>query len=1006
MKLAHARTIVPSLFLCLLFSLLGSDAHAQYPGYWQQHVSYTMDIDMDAPQHQYAGHQKVVYTNNSPDTLNNIYYHLYFNAFQPGSMMDTRSRNLPDPDGRVRDRILHLDESEIGYQKVHSLTQNGQPLSFEVQNTVLEAKLAEPLLPGESATFEMKYDAQVPLQIRRSGRDNREGIDFSMTQWYPKIAEYTHEGWQTHPYVAREYMGVYGEFDVTISIDSSYVLGGTGTLQNPQEVGYGYEDPSKPLKRPNSDKLTWHFYAEKVHTFAWAADPDYRHKKYKTKYGTDIHLLWDRNSGSKYWEDVLGPKTVAAVEYMSDHVGRYPYPQFSVIQGGDGGMEYPMTTLITGNRSERSLVGVMTHEMIHMWFYGILGNNESFYPWMDEGFTSYWTNKTTQHLYGGSGNPHLGSMRGYLALKYYGLEQPSITHADRFETNFAYGVSSYSKGAAFLHQLSYVVGEDNLARSMKRYFNTWQFKHPTPTDFKRVVEKESGLVLDWYFNFWLHSTDEIDYAIEDVERDANTVTVDLSRIGVATMPLDVQVTYTDGTKELHYIPLGIMRGEKPTEPEYGNRINHADWPWTHPSYSFSFEPEGEIASIQIDPSDRLADVNRLNNWEKFPLRTHTFKAPRADWNTYQVGWRPALWYGEKAGVRLGLTSQGTYLFGNNRMKFDFFLTSGELDDYSTSKTDVDYRFEYRRKLDQWGKETYMNLGLNRYYGIFQEYLELEKHLGKYGIISNTRQVLTFRAFHHVKTADRQVASLNRGWSSGDVYGLRFTYELGNPSRSGIRLNLTAATHRDLFSASYSELIANKTFEWTSAFNTRFGLAVGMGAQQLPKQYEFTMAGPNNVTTWENETFTSFYNISNSLSQDLHLLPNGGGGFVGYGLSGIGSPDRGGNQYFGLTIWNTVRPFKRQPLELELFSGLGKSWNGYFASDFPGLGNADSDPLLASIGAGIQYDISQWRKLRKWTAQSDFLNDLNLSLRMPFFMNDLQGHDDWQPRFVIGITESF
>jgi hypothetical protein len=1006
MKLAHVYTDVRWLFVVLISGLFIAEVQAQKPGYWQQEVSYTMDIDMDAPQHQFDGQQKVVYTNNSPDTLHNIYYHLYFNAFQPGSMMDTRSRNLPDPDGRVRDRIFHLDESEIGYHKIKSLTQDSQPLEFEVQNTTLEAKLAEPILPGESVTFEMSFHSQVPLQIRRSGRDNREGIEFSMTQWYPKIAEYTPEGWQAHPYVAREYIGIYGDFDVTIHMDSSYVIGGTGYLQNPQEVGHGYEDPTKPLQRPNSKKLTWHFKAPSVHNFAWAADPDYKHKKYQTNNGTDVHLLWDPNNSSEYWEEILGPKTVGVIEYMNENVGVYPYKQFSVIQGGDGGMEYPMTTLITGQRSERSLVGVMAHELIHMWFYGILGNNENFYPWMDEGFTSYWDSKAMQHLYGGSGNPHLGSMRGYLALKYYDLEQPTITHSDRFETNFAYGVSSYSKGAAFIHQLGYVVGEENLARSMKRYFNTWKMKHPTPSDFKRVVEKESGLELDWYFNFWLNSTDEIDYAIEDVENQGNEVKVKLRRLGVATMPLDVQVTYTDGSQELHNIPLGIMRGEKPVENEYGKRINQPDWPWTHPSYSFSFKPQGEIKSIQIDPSDRLADVNRLNNWDKFPLRTHTFQAPRPDWNTYQVGWRPAVWYGQESGVRLGVTSLGTYLFGNNSMKLDLFLTSGAVDDYSASQTDLDYRFEYRRKLDQWGKEAFMNLGLNRYYGVFQEYIELEKHLGRFGVLSNTRQVVKFRGFHHAKSSERLVESQDKGWNRGDVYGLRFVYELGHPSSNGIRLNMTAATHRDWFSASYTEVTANKTFDWTQALSTRFGVGLGMGTQQLPRQYRFTMSGPTTFGAWENQTFTSASNISNAMYEDLHLLPNAGGGFIGYGLPDIGSPDMAGNHYFALTIWNTVKPFKRQPLALELFSGLGKSWNGYFASDFPHLGNEDSGPLLASIGAGVQYDVSQLRKLRKWTAQSEFLKNLNVSVRMPFFMNDLRGHDDWAPRFVIGISESF
>ena len=225
--------------------LLSSLVSAQSSKYWQQHVNYTMDIDVDVTTFQYKGKQKLVYTNNSPDQLKNVYYHLYFNAFQPNSQMDIRSRNIKDPDKRVGDGIYSLTPEEIGYIKVKSLKQNGKKVQFKTVGTILEVVLNKPIQSGQKATFEMEFDAQVPVQIRRSGRNNKEGVALSMTQWYPKMAEYDFEGWHTPPYIGREFHGVWGNFDVTLHIDKNYVVGGSGYLQNPQEVGHGYEDKIK-----------------------------------------------------------------------------------------------------------------------------------------------------------------------------------------------------------------------------------------------------------------------------------------------------------------------------------------------------------------------------------------------------------------------------------------------------------------------------------------------------------------------------------------------------------------------------------------------------------------------------------------------------------------------------------------------------------------------------------------------------------------------------------------
>jgi hypothetical protein len=559
--------------------------------HWQQHVDYDMDIDIDVNTYQYIGKQKLVYTNNSPDVLNRVYYHLYFNAFQPGSEMDVRSRTIADPSPKIGDRISKLQPNEIGYIKVNSLKQNGKTISHETVGTVLEVKLAQPIQPGEKVTFDMGFDAQVPVQIRRSGRDNKEGVALSMTQWYPKLAEYDDEGWHADPYIGREFHGVWGDFDLKLTIDKDYVVGGTGYLKSETKAKGG--------------KKTLHFEAPRVHDFTWAADPDFIHDSLEMPNGPTLHFYYKKDLEPKYLENwkKLQPDTAKLMTYFSENVGQYPYDQYSVIQGGDGGMEYAMCTLITGQRSYGSLMGVTAHELAHTWFQFLLATNEAKHEWMDEGFTSYISNLAENELNETKrDNPQAGSYRSYIGLANSGYEQPLTTHADRYKYNQVYGAAAYSKGAVFMAQLGYIIGEDNLKTTIKKYFNDFSFKHPKPMDIVRTAERVTDLELDWYLIDFGQTTNTIDYGVKNVE--GKTIT--LERVGLMPMPIDLSVTYTDGSTEEFYIPLQMMRGEKPTSATVIN-----DWAWAMPSYTF--DAKKTVKSLEIDASQMMADVKRENN---------------------------------------------------------------------------------------------------------------------------------------------------------------------------------------------------------------------------------------------------------------------------------------------------------------------------------------------------------------------------------------------------------
>lgn len=617
--------------LLFYFSLLISiPMTAQNSTYWQQQVDYKMEVSMDVKTYQYTGKQELVYTNNSTDTLYKVYYHLFNNAFQPGSEMDMRLQSIKDPDGRMftklkesdekkQSRIANLQPDEIGYLHVSNFKQDGVSAIAREIETILEVSLAQPILPGKSTTFTLDFQGQVPVQIRRSGRNNKEGIALSMSQWYPKMAEFDYEGWHADAYISREFHGVWGNFDVKITIDKDYILGGTGYLQNGNEIGYNYQDEGVKVKIPRKQKtLTWHFKAPMVHDFTWAADKNYIHDIVQVPNGAQLHFLYKNNEKIiENWKKAQA-ETVKIMQFYNSFVGKYPYEQYSVIQGGDGGMEYAMCTLILGEGSYEGLIGVIAHEMGHSWFQHILASNESKHGWMDEGFTTYIEDTVIYELSEKKGDhPLVSSYKAYQKMATSGEEQPLSTHADRFDKNKLYSTASYIKGELFLSQLEYLIGKENLQKTIKRFYHDFKFKHPTPNDIKRTAERVSGALLDWYLIDWTQTTNTIDYGIKEVESATDDVPrtgVSLERIGRMPMPIDILVEYTDGTKESFYIPLRMMNYEKRNPNPAEKRTTLSDWAWGNPNYFFEIpKAKTTIKKITIDPSGLMADVRLENN---------------------------------------------------------------------------------------------------------------------------------------------------------------------------------------------------------------------------------------------------------------------------------------------------------------------------------------------------------------------------------------------------------
>ena len=582
--------------------------------YWQQAVDYKMNVEMNVEDYTYTGEQQLTYTNNSPETLHKVFYHLYFNAFQPGSEMAARVNNGKDKNTRFNVNIDSINYNQQGYLKVYDLKQDGKSIQSVLSGTILEVTLIEPIKPGNSTIFSLNFEGKVPDLIRRSGKNSSEGVALSMAQWYPKMAEYDYEGWNAEPYLGREFHGVWGNFDVRITLNKKFTVAASGYLQNPEEVGHGYSEGKGKAKKK---KLSWHFYAPNVHDFTWSADPNYIHDTFLGPNGVELHFFYvDNPKYNSTWKK-LQPKTAELMEFFNKRLGEYPYKQYTVAQGGDGGMEYAMMTLITGNRSYESLLGVTAHELAHSWFQHVLATNEMKYEWMDEGFTTYISTLAVEEILNKKSLfPFSSSYDNYFYLVSSGKEEPQQTNANRYIYNMAYEISAYSKGAIFLAQLGYIIGESKLNKTLKSYFEEFKFKHPTPNDFRRVAERISGIQLKWYLTDWTQTTNTIDYAIKSIDENSENTNIRLKRVGNMPMPLDVLVKFEDGSTSVYYIPIPLMRGEKES-PYKLDWVVLEDWAWAYSEYLIEInKAKGKVSEVLIDPSFFMADINREDNYLK------------------------------------------------------------------------------------------------------------------------------------------------------------------------------------------------------------------------------------------------------------------------------------------------------------------------------------------------------------------------------------------------------
>ncbi|MBL7939552.1 MAG: M1 family metallopeptidase [Flavobacteriales bacterium] len=672
------------------------------PGYWQQDVHYVIKARMDDATNALTGDEALTYVNNSPDTLRHVFFHLYQEAFVPGSYLE-----------KLEGHLRSATDGDVDYAgtKINSLSVDGIALRQEQDNTVLKVWLTEPLGPGERITFRINFTTHWTGDVyRRMKLFNSWGMKhYDGVHWYPRISVYDARfGWDTQQHLGSEFYGDFGAFDVDLDFPHDYVLDATGWLQNENEVLPADlkkklaianfrdkpwdEKPSVIVPPDPTKRKVWKFHAENVHDFAFTADPTYRIGEAEWNGVKCVALAQEHHA--RGWQNAAD-YCAKVIEAHSTSFGMYAYPKMIVADAQDG-MEYPMLTLDSGN--EPNYRGLFVHEIGHNWFFGMVGNNETYRAFMDEGFTQFLTAWGLERIDGDTAVAEAPASR-YAARftlpqrpreedVYYGYQRDAVrdqlppinVHSDEFGYHQRQGEGGYrhvySKTATMLYNLQYVLGDSLFLAGMRHYFDQWKMCHPYPEDMRQSFIGSTQVDLNWFFDQWIDTDKRIDYAVHKVERRNHNdgQTIHLRRKEDLQMPIDMRVLAKDGTIHDFHIPNNWFE-KKTTATVLPRWIGYDD---LQRDYIAKVDIPSGIEDVIIDPTDRLADAYKVNDRLILPIDVsfdhHIRNLP--DRTHYQAFIRPDLWWNGYDGVKAGVHLNGSYMKYKHQLHFSAWLNTG------------------------------------------------------------------------------------------------------------------------------------------------------------------------------------------------------------------------------------------------------------------------------------------------------------------------------------------
>ena len=841
-----------------------------HAAYWQQDVYYNIKANIDEVTDIITATESLTYTNNSPDDLDIVYFHLYQNAFQPNSYYDElQHQNGKSPNyGRYESQGLGT--------VIENLKVDGQEVEIELDNTILKVYLPQTLKSGTSITFSMNFktyfdDGEVRRRMKvfnSWGYKHYDGV-----HWYPRVCVYDAKfGWTKDQHLGKEFYGDFGAFDVELTFASNYVVDGTGFLLNREEVYpkelreqldvKNFKDkiwnstPSVITKYKKGETKTFKFHAENVHDFGFTADPTYRIGESWWEDKVSYSLVQEPHCSK--WQNAADYSS-KCIEVFSEDFGRYTYHKMIVADARDG-MEYPMMTLDGGQ--DPGYRGLLAHEIGHNWFFGQVGNNETYRALLDEGFTQFLTAWALIKIDGDYlvSNPPKSAYKKRFnkAVKaidsrvYYAyindatkFNDPVIsTHSDCFNGALRHGGGYrhvYYKTASMLYNLQYVLGDELFLNAMKHYFATWKIAHPYNEDFRDAIIQFTKVDLNWFFDQWLDTDKRIDYS---VKTKGNTVIFE--RKGRMQMPIDFTVTGNDGKTYNYHIPNHwfVKESDATILPKW-----HA-WDLIQPTYSVDLDIPSGVKEVTIDPSQRLADAYMPDNSSKcnitFSFNDNLWKY--SDWKNYEIKYQPNIWWNSTDGIKIGLNLKGGYLNHHHLFDATVWMNSGIKQDQTTENysdfDDLSYRFSYQTNLDQISLKSKINFNSSYIAGLQSNKISLEKSSDNG---DNKLSVSILSLFRPENSSSNYILNTD-SWNKNKYNNRidvnlehKYNYSYGNGT---INLKLQSSS---LWSAyQYSKLILsakNNNKLDKLKINTRAYLQLGTG--NMAEESKLGLAGANN-----------------------------------------------------------------------------------------------------------------------------------------------------------------
>ncbi|OYU95275.1 MAG: aminopeptidase [Bacteroidetes bacterium B1(2017)] len=1041
-----------------------------YEGYWQQDVNYLIKATLDDSTDIVTGSEVLTYSNNSNDTLKVLYFHLYQNAFIKGGYLE--QLNLANG---FKQKFGKYEAAGKGTE-ILSVQIDRREVKTSIDFSIMKIELEHPILPHTNEIIYISFktyfddggDQRRRMKMFKDAAGNKQ---YDVVHWYPRICVYDRKfGWETDQHLGKEFYGDFGEFTVSLTLPNNYIMDATGELENESEVlpaplrekldiknfaKKPWDEKASTIIEANGTTKTWLYHSVNTHDFAWTCDPTYRLGEVVLNLPENprgkvrcIALVQEPHASG--WQDAAWFNS-KIIETYSKEFGTYAYPKMIVADARDG-MEYPMLTLDGG--SSPGYYGLFAHEIGHNWFFGMVGNNETYRASLDEGFTQFLTHwsmsrltkeQTKMKSKSAWVNKYYKPMPSLDQTVYYGYlrdainhnDMPINTHSDDFNGALNHGGGYghvYYKTATMLYNLQYVLGEDLFKAAMQNYFNQWKMAHPYFEDFRNSIINYTHVDLNWFFDQWMETTKTIDYGVKKVKKvDDKSIAITFERKGEMQMPLDFILLSKDSSIDRYTLPNTYF-----SKTGYGTSLPRwLGWGSLNKNHTVVFPYSKKLSDVQIDPTHRLADINELNNSWKCPVLftfDHQVTSP-ADRRHYLLKARPDLWYNSYDGFKVGVHVNGNYLNLKHVFKFTAWYNTGVASNYSTeiySKSSaiypVHYSLSYKNRVAKFTDVfvqsrildgLFMNkLGVEKTsnQNTYRLYVKTMRRVQLYYLPGFQKTDIDYQAFvPNISSYDQWNNTLNLEWERG------FNYLKGN---SKLLLSLkTSSIYSDFDYAGITAQITQTHPIHKLELRTRLYASYITGSH-IAQESQLYLAGANPEEMVENK----FNRAAGIVPSDWSVYGNDinkfqmGGGINLRGYSGYLAPVVvGANQYYvyrgnqGASV-NIELDYDKYinlrmgalskyiHLDAYLFfdAGILAATTG---SNLDKSLAAQTDKLntgvMACGGHGLIFTIKRWGVL-------DEIKPLSIRFDIPFYLSNASYSNpgNIQYRWVLGVNRSF